>query len=222
VDVVDVMTRNVLSVSPDTSVREAALLMIDNRISGLPVVEGDKVVGVISEADYVARDGSRSWLNRVLYEADQGPLSGAEKVRDLMSREPVTIPVTATVHEAARVMTRGGFKRLPVEDHGRMVGIVTRSDLVRAYVRRDEEIADDARQMVAVLPGPMATVGIGVEGAIVALTGAVDTSEEAQFVARMVKDVEGVIRVDNRLVWGESEDRGETPDPALPEEDASK
>jgi CBS domain-containing protein len=139
-----------------------------------------------------------------------------------MSREPVTIPVTATVHEAARVMTRGGFKRLPVEDHGRMVGIVTRSDLVRAYVRRDEEIADDARQMVAVLPGPMATVGIGVEGAIVALTGAVDTSEEAQFVARMVKDVEGVIRVDNHLVWGESEDRGKTPDAALPEEDASK
>lgn len=207
-DVLDIMTSRVLSVTPDTSVREAALLMIENRISGLPVVEGDKVVGIISEADYVAKDSSRSWIARVLFEEDQGPLSGAEKVGDLMSREPVTIPVTATVHEAARVMTHGGFKRLPVEDRGRMVGIVTRSDLIRAYVRSDEDLADDARQMVAVLPEPMSTVQIDVTGAVVTLTGAVNTKEEAQFVTRMVKSVEGMTSVNNQLVFGKAADRG--------------
>ncbi len=194
------MTRKVLSVTPDTSVREAALLMIENEISGLPVVEDDRLVGIISEADYVARDSSRTWMARVLFEEDQGPLSGAERVGDLMSHEPITVPVTANVHEAARIMTREGFKRLPVEDNGRMVGIVTRSDLIRAYVRSDADLADDAREMIAVLPEPMSSVQIEVSGAVITLSGEVRTDEESKFVARVVKGVEGMTSVENRLV----------------------
>lgn len=194
------MTRKVLSVTPDTSVREAALLMIENEISGLPVVEGGSLVGIISEADYVARDSSRTWMARVLFEEDQGPLSGAERVGDLMSRDPITIPVTANVHEAARIMTREGFKRLPVEDNGRMVGIVTRSDLIRAYVRSDADLAGDAREMIAVLPEPMSSVHMEVSGAVITLSGEVRTEEESKFVARIVKGVEGMTSVENRLV----------------------
>jgi CBS domain-containing protein len=200
VDVVDIMTREVLFVAPDTSVREAALLMLENRISGLPVIEDEALVGIISEADYVAQDSARSWRARVLLEGDRGPLAGAEKVGELMSREPITIAVTATVHEAARLMTRAGVKRLPVVVDGRMVGIVTRSDLIRAYVRSDEDLADDAREMLAVLPEPMSSVAVAVSGAVVTLSGEVPTVEEAHLVARIVKGVEGMAGVDNQLV----------------------
>jgi CBS domain-containing protein len=208
VDIADIMTREVLFVAPDTSVREAALLMLENRISGLPVMEDDTLVGIISEADYVAKDSSRSWRARVLLEGDQGPLAGAEKVGELMSREPITIPVTATVHEAARLMTRAGVKRLPVVDDGRMVGIVTRSDLIRAYVRTDEELADDAREMLAVLPEPMSLVAVAVSGAVVTLSGEVPTIEEAQLVARIVKGVEGMAGVDNQLIVAHGKQAG--------------
>lgn len=207
-DIADIMTREVLFVAPDTSVREAALLMLENRISGLPVMEDDTLVGIISEADYVAKDSSRSWRARVLLEGDQGPLAGAEKVGELMSREPITIPVTATVHEAARLMTRAGVKRLPVVDDGRMVGIVTRSDLIRAYVRTDEELADDAREMLAVLPEPMSLVAVAVSGAVVTLSGEVPTIEEAQLVARIVKGVEGMAGVDNQLIVAHGKQAG--------------
>jgi osmotically-inducible protein OsmY len=80
--------------------------------------------------------------------------------------------------------------------------------LIRAYVRSDEDLAEDARQMVAVLPEPMSTVQIDVTGAVVTLTGAVNTKEEARFVTRMVKSVEGMTSVNNQLVFGKSADRG--------------
>jgi CBS domain-containing protein len=221
-DVVDVMTRDVLFVTPDTSVREAARLMIDNRISGLPVVEAGIVVGIISEADYVAQDSASTWVSRVLFKGDEAPLSGIEKVSELMSPNPVTIPSTATVQEAARVMTRRGFKRLPVEEDGRMVGIVTRSDLIRAYVRTDEEVADEARDLIAVLPEPLSGVAVEVKDGIATLTGAVENSEEARMLTRVVKGVEGIGAVDNRLDWEVDSEIGESPWSAFPTEGAPR
>jgi CBS domain-containing protein len=221
-DVIHVMTRDVLAVTPDTSVREAALLMIDNRISGLPVVEDDVVVGVISEADYVAKDSSRTWVSRVLFGQEGGMLTAIERVGELMSRDPITIPVTATVQEAARLMTRNNVNRLPVVDHGRMVGIVTRSDLIRAYVHSDEEIARDVKHMIAVLPEPMSSIGVSVEDGIVALSGEVETSAEARLAARMVQAVEGVARVDNRLAWEVTTEDAESRWSAFPQEGAAR
>jgi predicted transcriptional regulator len=199
VDVVDVMTRNVLSVAPDTSVREAALMMIDNRISGLPVVEDDIVVGVISEADYVAKDSTRTWVSHVLFGHEDGMLTGIERVEELMSRHPITVSATATVKEAARLMTRNDVNRLPVIDHGRLIGLVTRSDLIRAYVHHDEEIAGDVKHMLAVLPDPMSNIQVNVAGGVVVLTGEVDTSAEARLVGRIAQGVEGVASVDNQI-----------------------
>lgn len=210
-DVVDIMTRDVLSVTPDTSVRAAALMMIDKRISGLPVVADDAVVGVISETDYVAKDSSRTWISRALFRQEDGMLTGVETVGELMSRNVVTIPVSATVQDAARLMTRHNVNRLPVIDHGRMVGLVTRSDLIRAYVHSDEEIADDVNLMIAVLPEPMSKIGVSVEDGIVSLTGEVETSAEARLVARMVGEIEGVTAVDNRLSWEVTTGAGDRP-----------
>ena len=210
-DVVDVMTRNVLSVTPDTSVRAAALLMIDKRISGLPVVEDGVVVGVISEADYVAKDSSRTWFSRALFGQEDGMLTGVEKVSELMSRNVVTIPVSATVQDAARLMTRHNVNRLPVIEHGRMVGLVTRSDLIRAYVHSDGEIADDVNLMIAVLPEPMSKIGVRVQDGVVSLIGEVETSAEARLVARMVGELEGVAGVDNRLTWEVTTEAGDSP-----------
>jgi CBS domain-containing protein len=221
-DVIDVMTRDVLAVTPNTSVREAALLMIDNRISGLPVVEDDVVVGVISEADYVAKDSSRTWVSRVLFGQEGGMLTAIERVGELMSRDPITIPVTATVQEAARLMTRNDVNRLPVVDHGRMVGIVTRSDLIRAYVHSDDEIARDVKHMIAGLPEPMSSIGVSVEDGIVALSGEVETSAEARLAARMVQAVEGVARVDNRLAWEVPTEDAESRWSAFPQEGAAR
>jgi len=220
VDVVDVMTRNVLSVTPDTSVRAAALLMIDKRISGLPVVEDGVVVGVISEADYVAMDSSRTWFSRALFGQEDGMLTGVEKVSQLMSRNVVTIPVSSTVQDAARLMTRHNVNRLPVIENGGMVGVVTRSDLIRAYVHSDEEIAGDVNLMIAVLPEPMSKIGIRVEDGVVSLSGELETSAEARLIARMVGELEGVAAVDNRLSWEVSTEAAESAWSGFPQEGA--
>jgi CBS domain-containing protein len=218
VDIVDVMTRDVLSVTPETSVRAAALLMIEKRISGLPVVDDGVVVGVISEADFVAKDSSRTWFSRALLGQEDGMFAGVEKVGGMMSRDVVSIPVSATVQDAARLMTRHNVNRLPVIEHGGMVGIVTRSDLIRAYVHSDEEIAGDVELLVAVLPEPMSKVGVSVEDGIVSLTGVVETSAEARLVARMVAEVEGVAGVDSRLSWQVTTEAADSPWSGFPQE----
>jgi CBS domain-containing protein len=220
VDIVDVMTRDVLSVTPETSVRAAALLMIEKRISGLPVVDDGVVVGVISEADFVAKDSSRTWFSRALLGQEDGMFAGVEKVGGMMSRDVVSIPVSATVQDAARLMTRHNVNRLPVIEHGGMVGIVTRSDLIRAYVHSDEEIAGDVELLVAVLPEPMSKVGVSVEDGIVSLTGVVETSAEARLVARMVAEIEGVAGVDTRLSWEVSMEAADSPWSGFPQEGA--
>jgi CBS domain-containing protein len=212
------MTRDVLSVTPETSVRAAALLMIEKRISGLPVVEDGVVVGVISETDFVAKDSSRTWFSRALLGQEEGMFTGVEKVGEMMSRNVVTVPVSATVQDAARLMTRHNVNRLPVIEHGVMVGIVTRSDLIRAYVHSDEEIAGDVELLIAVLPEPMSKVGVSVEDGIVSLTGVVETSAEARLVARMVAEIEGVAGVDSRLSWQVSTEAADSPWSGFPQE----
>ena len=161
-DVSDVMTCDVLTVSSQASVREAARLMIDGGFSGLPVVDDGRLVGILSEADYLVKDGSQSWISRALVGAELSPLAEVEFVSELMSTPAVTVANTASVQEAARIMTRKGLKRLAVLNSDReVVGIVTRADLIRAYVRPDAEIAGEIRQILAVLPAPLS--GLAVE-----------------------------------------------------------
>jgi CBS domain-containing protein len=220
-DVVDVMTRDVLTVSPASSIREAARMMIDGGFSGVPVVEIGKVVGVLSEADYLAKDGNQSWISRVLFGEEDSPLAEVEKVKDLMSAHPVTIRDSATVQEAARVMIRKGVKRLPVLDSKEhLVGIVTRADLIRSYVRPDDAIESEVKQMTAVLPTPMCDVNIKVVDGVVILSGDVETSAEARALVRIVKGIEGVASVKNELDWEIVTEMGDNPYSGYPLEGA--
>lgn len=211
-DIVDVMTRSVESVAPDTTLHKAARMMIDGGFSGLPVLEDGRLVGILSEADFVRRDGSQTWVSRVLLGEEEAPLSEVSMVKELMSAPAVTIADTATVQEAARIMTRKGLKRLPVVDHNhQMVGIVTRRDLIRAYVRSDEDILEEVKLLIEVLPSPLSGVEIDVTEGVVTLTGDVETSSEARAVCKIVRGVEGVGRVVNELDWEITSELGESP-----------
>ncbi|MGC2241839.1 MAG: CBS domain-containing protein [Acidimicrobiia bacterium] len=201
-DIVDVMTRDVVSVAPETKVRRAARLMIEGGFSGLPVVDEGRLVGVVSEADLLKREGSRTWMSRVLFGDEATAISEMETVSDVMSCPAETIVELATVQEAARVMTHKGYKRLPVIDKaGKMVGILTRRDVVKAYARPDEDVEGEVVTLLAVLPEPLSHIKATVTDGVVNLTGEVDTSAEARAVCRLVKGIEGVARVENAMIW---------------------
>lgn len=143
----DVMTTDVVSVSPTASLKEAAELLVRNGISGLPVVEDGRVVGVFSERDVLFKEqGSPEesrwlrWLVEPLAVADQ-PKLGARLVGAAMTSPALTVHPSESVANAAKRMLEARISRLPVvRGDSELVGIVTRADLVRAFVRSDEEI----------------------------------------------------------------------------------
>jgi CBS domain-containing protein len=136
----DVMTVGAASVRPDASLAEAARLLIDHRISGLPVVSREgELVGVVTEHDFLRReDGSRPrWLDVLLSDAS-GQITARElqsrKVEDVMSRNPITVEVETPVEAVLELMERRKVKRLPVVSKGKVVGIVSRADLLQAIM----------------------------------------------------------------------------------------
>jgi CBS domain-containing protein len=149
VRVEDFMTRRVVTVTPDTPILVAAKLMLENRISGLPVVDASaRVVGVISETDLLREDGKSAdgspWLQMVA--GAEGPTGdpaqlGARKVEEIMSRAPVTVAPNALIAEACRLLAQHRIKRLPVIQDDKLVGVIGRADLVRAFAQSAEKTA---------------------------------------------------------------------------------
>lgn len=139
----DIMTSPVITVAPDTPVREIAALLFERRISGVPVLEDGRLVGLVSEADLLHRHElgadrpaqSRSWWLR-LWSADRTPAeyikSHATQARDIMAREVVTISQDTPVAEIATLLETHGIKRVPVLRGAKLVGIVSRANLVQA------------------------------------------------------------------------------------------
>src|SRR5262245_49704703 len=144
----ELMTYNVVTVRPEAPLREAARVLVEHGVSGLPVVdEDDAVIGVLSETDIVMkasggteRSGLLSWLFDEDFAAEKVV---PETAGQAMSTPGVTIAPTRTVHEAARRMIDEGVNRLPVVENGVLVGILTRSDIVRAFTRTDAELATE-------------------------------------------------------------------------------
>jgi CBS domain-containing protein len=145
----DVMTTGAATVHADAALAEAARLMVEHRISGLPVVDGhDKLVGVITENDFLrAEQGGEPLLLELL--ADGGTKAAgvlsSRRVAELMSREPVTIGVDTPIQEIVALMTRHNIRRLPVVTERRVVGIVSRANLLLALLRRSRSDADPRR-----------------------------------------------------------------------------
>ena len=141
----DVMSTDVATVAPATDLRDIAALLVEKRISGVPVVENGRVVGVVSERDILFKERPSDGLHRGVlgWLMDEGDLMlkvDARTAGSAMTSPAVTIGPDRGVADAASVMLDESFSRLPVVDHGSLVGIVTRHDLVRAFARSDEEI----------------------------------------------------------------------------------
>lgn len=205
------MTADVATVAPDTDLRDVAALLVQKRISGVPVVEGGRVLGVVSERDILFKERPSDGLHRgvLAWLMDEGDLMlkiDARTAQDAMTSPAVTIGPTRGVADAAALMLDEGVSRLPVLDHGVLVGIVTRHDLVRAFARSDKEIwreieADPLIRSYWRSPGAW---DVSVSRGEVTLTGKVGSKEQAQLIEAFVDRVPGVVGVTSRLHWENS------------------
>ncbi len=211
VQVGDVMTRDVVSVTPDTPIKDAATMLAERGISGLPVCDADgRVVGVLSEADLLVKQGGPqrasgglfAWLVETASAPDLAKLQ-AHTAGEAMTSPAITAEPETPAAGAARTMVERGVNRLPVVEDGRLVGIVTRADLVRLFTRTDEEIALDIRENVAerMLWIPSDRLQVEVDRGEVVLRGQVDTEIEAELLEKRVRFVPGVVGVRSELRW---------------------
>ncbi len=209
----DVMSRSVQSVRPETPLKDVARLMVERGISGVPVVDDyGAVVGVVSEADFVIKERGadaihRRPLARLLGESAEAEAEFAkvvaERAGSAMSSPAITIGADAPLREAAALMVDRSVNRLPVLDRGRLVGIVSRADLVRAYLRSDAELEREIREEVLtreLWEDPSEIVATVADG-VVHLAGTVDRRSTAALIARHVTRLEGVMAVDSELGW---------------------
>jgi CBS domain-containing protein len=206
----EIMTREVVTVGPEAELRDVARILVDSGISGLPVCGVRReLLGIVTEGDILVkeagpRDKSRAFGWPGGTEAKRARKSRALTVKDAMTTQVVTISPYASVAEAARRMSDLGIKRLPVVKDGDLVGIVSRTDLVRAFVRSDDEIRREIREDVLLrtlwLEVPEA-VDVQVERGAVRLSGQVETATDAVLLQKLVARVPGVVSVQADLGW---------------------
>lgn len=207
----EVMTTSVVTVRSDATVKEAATLLADNGISGLPVVDDDGVVvGIFSEADVLAKEtaapgdhrGIAHWLLDV-HDPWLETRFAARTVSEAMSSPAITIDAGKSVVEAAARMLDDEINRLPVVDAtGQLVGLVSRGDLVRAFVRSDgairREIEEDLLRGILWIDQPE-DIHVDVTGGEVTLSGTVASSADTETVPLHVRRVPGVVNVVSKL-----------------------
>lgn len=201
VKVRDVMTRDVITITPDAALKEAAVTMTRHHVSGLPVVEGGRLVGIITEADFVtklAEDGDG--LLSLVFGRRDSEMRG--RVSEAMSRDPHTIGPDELATVAARRMAELHVKRLPVvDDSGRLVGVVSRADLMSIFARPDENIAADVVNdgVVRLLGVAPDGVTVSVDRGVVHLSGTVGSFTEKRMLEEFTRQVAGVVSVESQL-----------------------
>ena len=207
--VLDLMTSPVITVGPKTSLKESARRMIEAGVSGLPVTDDDgSLVGVITEADFVKSESGRrakqrARLLRWFGDSDEMP-STERLVEDVMTSEVITLDPDADHAEAARIMRKAGIKRIPVVgDDGSLRGIISRSDIMRAFARPDGEIIEEIRSHVmsdVLWIDPRKVEVRSVEGNV-ELHGHLETKSDCVLLEDLTKRVDGVVSVNSRLTW---------------------
>jgi CBS domain-containing protein len=213
----DIMTTNVVTVRADASFKDIAVRLREHRVSAFPVLDEDgTVIGVVSEADLLLKE-ALPLSEEALSEEDalEGARPGIlrqraqEKARavtaaDLMSRPAVTVGVEDSVEHAARLMYARGVKRVPVTDAaGRLVGIVSRADVLSVFGRADEEIRE---QIVAeVIRGEFGAdpekFGVTVADGVVTMTGQPGSVSLGRDLLSRVRHVQGVVSVRDRFTY---------------------
>lgn len=198
----DVMTAEVVSVGRDTPFREIVRIQQQSNVSAVPVVNGDgEVVGVVSEADLLPKEEFRDVVPDHLTDMrrlDDVLKAGSVLASDLMTAPAVTVAADDTLSQAARIMAAEKVKRLPVTDgRGKLCGIVSRGDLLKVFLREDEDIAEEVRrEIVAYLfPGEPPTVRVDVSDGTVTLSGPVRDTARLPVAVRLARSVEGVVDV---------------------------
>jgi len=189
----DLMTTDVVAVAPTTSMRDAARMMFRYRVSGLPVVDpDDHVLGIITEGDFLAMEVER---------AEKG--TAPEIVQEVMSHSVMSVPPDIEVIEAARFMHTNDVKRVLVIEDGRMVGIISRFDIVAGFTRPDDLIEDEIREDLIrrVLFVDPETVTVDVRNGVVTLVGKIGTRTEVRLMEELTRRLDGVVDVDNKLEW---------------------
>ncbi|GAA5025590.1 CBS domain-containing protein [Streptomyces siamensis] len=198
----DVMTPTVVAVGRDAPFKDIVTLMEQWKVSALPVLEGEgRVVGVVSEADLLPkeefRDSDPERFTRQRRLADLAKASGLT-AWDLMSTPAVTVHADAALAEAARIMAQRKIKRLPVvNDVGLLEGIVSRADLLKVFLREDEDLAEEVRHEVVDRLFPLSADHIQVEASdgVVTLAGWVESTGLVPVAERLARAVEGVVDV---------------------------
>jgi CBS domain-containing protein len=207
----ELMVDDPIAIGPETPLKDVAAILVEHGISGLPVIsEQRKVLGVVSEADILIKEqgpeprsrGLAGWL--LTGDLPERGKLAARKSGEAMTFPAITIGPDAHVAEAARVMTEHGIKRLPVVNaEGKLVGILTRSDLVRAFARPDEEIEREIREDVVRrtlwLDGQ--GLNVRVQRGDVMLSGELERRTDVELLPRFVARVPGVVSVSSVLTW---------------------
>lgn len=222
--VADVMTRRVTTVESGATVAEAAQLMLSRSISGLPVVTASgAVIGIVSEGDLLRRAETGTerrrarWLEFLLGPgriAEEYARSHARRVGEVMTRDVVTVTPETPLDQVVALMERHHIKRLPVLDHDRLVGIVSRANLLHALANLTvtaptEDTSDAAiRQRLAAEIdnaswAPRSSITPIVHDRVVDLYGAITDEREREALRVLAENIEGVEEVRDHLVWVE-------------------
>ncbi|MDH3426483.1 MAG: CBS domain-containing protein, partial [Acidimicrobiia bacterium] len=199
----ELMTPVPVTVAAETSLKDAARKMLDLGVSGLPVVGAEgALVGIVTEADFVAKEAEKKEPRRrrlldLFFNGDKRDLAHADKVGDIMTTEITVIREDRSLAAAAHAMVSGNIKRLPVVDEGgKLVGIVSRADVVKGFARSDEDVAAEVQDLLAkrVLPIEPDAVQVSVSDGIVSLRGEIDARVDVAVLEHVVSRFEGVVR----------------------------
>jgi CBS domain-containing protein len=207
----DVMSTHVIAVRKSATFKEMAERLREQRVSAFPVVDDEgRVIGVVSEADLLTKEALGT-DDAGMPGMVSGILSGKERQKaagltagDLMTRPPLTIEPDAPVEQAARFMYARGVKRLPVTDAtGRLIGIISRADVLAVYSRADAEIGNEIRDEVITdeFRTDPARFTVTVHDGIVTLEGTPETISLGRDIVSRVRHVQGVVAVRDRFSY---------------------
>lgn len=193
------MTRDLATITGEETLKVAARMMVDRKVSGLPVVDGNgRLVGVITEGDILHQETLRN-PSTTLRGLFRRAVDFSRTVSDAMATKVVSISPDSDHTEAARLMESAGVKGLPVvTTDGSLVGIISRSDVLKIFVRPDSEIKEEvvAEVIERILWLNPQTVKVSARDGLVTLSGEVPARSDTRILEEMTKRVDGVVDVD--------------------------